>query len=64
MFRQDKPKNIIIHRSMKPVSQQNLLLAIQNYGAEDNLYDNSVIESFHAILKKEEMYSSAYQIFE
>lgn len=36
----------------------------RSYYAKGNPYDNAVIESFHAILKKEEVYRKVYRSFE
>ena len=37
---------------------------IQSFSNKGNPYDNACIESFHAILKKEEVYLNTYQSFE
>ncbi|WP_420829637.1 integrase core domain-containing protein [Crassaminicella indica] len=71
MLRQGKPKNVIIHTDR--VSQylsKDYIKAIEGYGAKrsysakGNPYDNAVIKSFHAILKKEEIYQNIYRSYE
>ncbi|WP_438782218.1 transposase [Enterococcus sp. DIV0187] len=37
---------------------------VHSYSRKGTLYDNSVIESFHAALKKEEVYQTTYHSFE
>ena len=36
----------------------------RSYSHKDYPYDNACIESFHSVLKKEEVYTTTYQTFE
>lgn len=71
MLREGSPKNVIIHtdrRSQYLSKNYNHAMesyeAKRSYSAKGNPYDNAVIESFHAILKKEEVYRSTYRTYE
>lgn len=71
MLRQGNPKNVIIHsdRGSQYLSSKYIKLVEsyscqRSYSAKGNPFDNAVIESFHAILKKEEVYRSNYKSFE
>ena len=68
---QGNPKNVIIHtdRGSQYLSKDYINLVessdcIRSYSAKGNPYDNACIESFHAILKKEEVYRKVYLTFE
>ena len=68
---QKYPKNVIIHtdRGSQYLSKQYIEFVesnkcIRSYSAKGNPYDNAEIESFHAILKKEEAYRKIYHTFE
>lgn len=71
MFRQGFPQNVVIHtdRGSQYLSK-NYIATIDKYGAKrsysakGNPYDNAVIESFHAILKKEEVYRNIYRSYD
>lgn len=71
MLRQGNPQNVIIHtdRGSQYLSKK-YIQAIEkyncqrSYSAKGNPFDNAVIESFHATLKKEEVYRSYYHTFE
>lgn len=59
MLRQGNPKNVIIHsdRGSQYLSSKYIKLVEsyscqRSYSAKGNPFDNAVIESFHAILKK------------
>lgn len=68
---QKYPKNVIIHtdRGSQYLSKQYIEFVesnkcIRSYSVKGNPYDNAEIESFHAILKKEEVYRNIYHTFE
>lgn len=68
---QGNPKNVIIHtdRGSQYLSKDYIDLVdasecIRSYSAKGNPYDNAPIESFHAILKKEEVYRKVYLTYE
>jgi len=68
-YKKQKPENkIIIHsdRGSQYISdifrnKAKNLGFIQSFSAKGNPYDNAVIESFHAILKKEEVHHNKYR---
>ncbi|WP_459847854.1 IS3 family transposase [Fusibacter bizertensis] len=67
MLRQRKPENVILHtdRGSQYLSTEYIVKTDdykcrRSYSAKGNPYDNAVIESFHAILKKEEVYRKVY----
>lgn len=71
MLRQGNPKDVIIHTdrgsqylSKNYIQAMKSYEAKRSYSAKGNPYDNAVIESFHAILKKEEVYRSTYRTYE
>lgn len=71
MLRQGKPTNVILHTdrgsqylSTEYIVKTDVYQCRRSYSAKGNPYDNAVIESFHAILKKEEVYRKAYRDFD
>lgn len=71
MFNQNYPKGVIIHtdRGSQYLSKEYLKATDQyqvrrSYSAKANPYDNAAMESFHAILKKEEVYQNTYINYE
>lgn len=71
MLRQGKPENVILHTdrgsqylSNEYIVKSDLYKVQRSYSSKGNPYDNAVIESFHAILKKEEVYRKVYRSFE
>ncbi|WP_083273559.1 DDE-type integrase/transposase/recombinase [Geosporobacter ferrireducens] len=69
-LKQGKPKNVIIHTNRgNQYLSRNYIKSIENYGVKrsyttkGNPYGNAVIESFHAILRKEEIYRNIYQTY-
>lgn len=70
MLRQRMPENVILHtdRGSQYLSTEYIIKTDdykcrRSYSAKGNPYDNAVIESFHAILKKEEVYRKVYRDF-
>ncbi|SMB85204.1 Transposase InsO and inactivated derivatives [Desulfonispora thiosulfatigenes DSM 11270] len=71
MLSQGTPRDVIIHtdRGSQYLSSSYLETTDKynvrrSYSAKGNPYDNAVIESFHSILKKEEVYQKTYLSFE
>jgi len=71
MLRQENPANVILHTdrgsqylSTEYIVKTDAYQCPRSYSAKGNPYDNAVIESFHAILKKEEVYRKAYMNFD
>lgn len=71
MFRQGFPKYVTIHTdrgaqylSKNYIAATDNYCARRSYSAKGNPYDNAVIESFHAILKKEEVYRNVYRSYD
>lgn len=69
--RQGNPKDVIVHsdRGSQYTSEQYRSFAAKHnlrlsYSRKGNPYDNAVIESFHATLKKECVYRTQFQTFE
>ena len=71
IYNQNKPKNIILHsdRGSQYTSNNYTKLAtdlgmVLSYSRKGNPFDNAPIESFHATLKKEEVYLRHYKDFD
>jgi len=71
MYNQNFPKEVIVHsdRGSQYLSKEYLKATTTHkvkcsYSAKCNPYDNATMESFHAILKKEEVYQKTYLNYE
>jgi transposase InsO family protein len=72
-YRKQKPDNdLIIHsdrvcqyilKLYRKIVKKLGLLQFQSFSSKGNPYDNAAIESFHAILKKEELHHRKYRDF-
>lgn len=58
------PFSLVEYLSTEYIVKTDVYQCRRSYSAKGNPYDNAVIESFHAILKKEEVYRKAYRDFD
>ena len=68
---QKYPRNVILHSdrgsqytAARYMQQASLLHVTQSFSAKGCPYDNAPMEAFHSVLKKEDVYQSAYLDYE